>query len=72
MFQDFSYYLVFGRPVILYLGILTLLGLIVTAGIPVLARKGIRPVPLTWHPWCAGATVVLAIVHGTLGVLAYY
>lgn len=72
MFQELSYYLIFGKPVILYLGILTLLGLIVTSALPVLARRGILVVSPVWHPRCAGATLLLVTVHGALGILAYF
>lgn len=71
MLQQISYALVFGKPVILYLGILTVTALLLTAAIPILNRKGIRTIPFAWHPRCAMATICLALIHGTLGVLAY-
>ena len=71
MFSEISYYLILGKPVILYLGILTLLALLLTASIPVLNRRGVRVIAMKWHPYCAAATVLLALIHGALGVLAY-
>jgi len=71
MLQEVTYYLIFGKPLILYLGVLTLLFLLVTASIPVLNKRGIRIIPLQWHPVCAGITIMLAGVHGILGILAY-
>jgi len=71
MLSEISYYLIFGKPVILYLGVLTLLALLLTASIPVLNRKGVRVIPVKWHPYCAAATILLALIHGALGVLAY-
>ena len=71
MLQEISYYLLFGRPVILYLGILTFLALLLTAAIAVLNKTGIRTIPFAWHVRCAVVTIALALVHGALGVLAY-
>lgn len=71
MLQNISYALVFGKPLIMYLGILTLAGFLLTASIPVLNKKGIRIIPFSWHPRCAVLAICLAIIHGALGVLAY-
>ena len=72
MFQDITYFLIFGKPLIMYLGILTLLAILFTASIAVLNLKGIRTIPFRWHPRCAAGAIVLALVHGLLGVLAYF
>jgi len=71
MFQDISYALIFGKPLIMYLGILTLLAFIFTASIAVMTLKGIRTIPFKWHPRCAAFAICLAVFHGTLGILAY-
>jgi hypothetical protein len=71
MFQDITYFLIFGKPLIMYLGILTLLAFLVTALIAVLNMKGIRTIPFRWHPRCAVVAIFLALVHGSLGILAY-
>jgi hypothetical protein len=71
MFQDITYFLVFGKPLIMYLGILTLLAFLVTASIAVMNMKGIRTIPFRWHPRCAVVALFLALVHGSLGILAY-
>jgi hypothetical protein len=71
MFGQIAYTLIFGKPVIVYLGILTLALLLLTAAIPVLNRNSIRTIPLAWHPRCAMATICLALFHGMLGILAY-
>jgi hypothetical protein len=71
MFEDITYFLIFGKPLIMYLGILTLLALLFTAAIAVMNKKGIRIVPFRWHPVCAGCALLLALVHGLLGMLAY-
>jgi hypothetical protein len=36
-----------------------------------MTMKGIRTIPFKWHPRCAACAIVLALVHGTLGMLAY-
>lgn len=72
MLQEISYALIFGKPLIMYLGILTLAGFLLTASIPILNKMGIRIIPFAWHPRCAVTAICLAIIHGTLGVLAYF
>jgi hypothetical protein len=71
MFEEITYYLIFGIPLILYLGILTLLAILFTAAIAVMNKKGIRTIPFYWHPVCAACAILLALVHGLLGILAY-
>jgi len=71
MFQEITYYLIFGKPLILYLGILTLLAILFTAAIAIMNKKGIRVIPLWWHPVCAACAILIALVHGLLGILAY-
>lgn len=72
MLQEISYFPVFGKPLILYLGILTLLAFLLAAAVAVMNRKGIRTIPFRWHPRCAAAAIFLALVHGLLGTLAYF
>jgi hypothetical protein len=72
MFQEITYFLIFGKPLIMYLGILTLLVILVTAAIAVMNKNGIRIIPFRWHPVCAGLAILLALVHGLLGMLAYF
>jgi len=72
MFQDISYALIFGKPLILYLGVLTLSAFIITAAIAVMNFKGIRIIPFEWHSRCAVVALCLALVHGALGILAYW
>ena len=72
MLQDVSYALIFGKPLILYLGIFTLLAFLFTATIAVLHHKGIRAISFKWHPRCAVVAICLGLVHGVLGVMAYW
>ena len=72
MFQEISYALIFGKPVIMYLGIATLLSFLVTASIAVMNLRGIRIIRFVWHPRMAAFSICLAIIHGALGVLLYF
>jgi len=70
MFTDISYYLIFGKPLIMYLGIIVLLSFLITASIPILRKRGIA-IPYEYHPLMAKISIALAIVHAILGITAY-
>jgi hypothetical protein len=72
MFQEISYALIFGKPLIMYLGILTLLSFLATAVVGVMNLKGITIISFVWHPRLAVFSICLALIHGALGVLAYF
>jgi hypothetical protein len=72
MLTDISYFIIFGRPLIMYLGIVTLLMFLITASIAILNMKGIDTIPFVWHPRFAVVSLLLALVHGMLGILAYF
>ncbi|MGB7789432.1 hypothetical protein [Methanoregula sp.] len=72
MLQNITYFLIFGRPLILYLGVVTILLFFLTASIAILNRRGIHTIPFAWHPRCAIIAICLALVHGTLGLLVYF
>ncbi|MGA2160874.1 MAG: hypothetical protein ABSG28_01545 [Methanoregula sp.] len=72
MLQEISFYLIFGKPLIMYLGILTLTSFLVTALIAVMNRRGIHVISFGWHPRLAMFSIGCAIVHGILGVLLFY
>lgn len=72
MFQEVSYFLIFGKPLIMYLGLLTLCVFLFTASIAILNKKGIRTIPFKWHPRMAIIAICCAVVHGALGVLAFF
>ncbi|OGY26118.1 MAG: hypothetical protein A2Z24_01840 [Candidatus Woykebacteria bacterium RBG_16_44_10] len=67
-----GYYLIFGKPLLLYLGILTLLSFFFTASIAILNRRGIHTIPLVWHFRMAKVSLTLATLHGLLAILAYF
>lgn len=71
MLEYITYYQILGRPLIFYLGIITLSSFLFTASIAVMNRRGIAIIPFKWHPRMAAISITLAIIHGTLGILAY-
>jgi len=72
MLTGISYFMIFGRPLIMYLGMVTLLMFLVTASIAILNMKGIVTLPFAWHPRLAVLSICLALIHGMLGILAYF
>jgi len=72
MLQNITYFLIFGKPLIMYLGIVTLLAFLITASIGVLIVKGIGRINFKWHKVMAVISIALAIIHATLGILLYF
>jgi hypothetical protein len=72
MFQEISYTLIFGKPVIMYLGIITFASFVFTATVGLLNFKGILWIPFKWHPRLAAISIALGILHGSLGILLYF
>jgi hypothetical protein len=72
MVHEFAYSLVFGKPIIMYGGIVTYLLLLLTASVAVLNVKyGVHVVPFKWHPPLAILTIVAGTVHAILGMSLY-
>ncbi len=69
MLNNISYYIIFGRPVIFYMGILTLTSLLTTGTLGYLVHRG--RVQFKYHRTAAIATICIALTHGTLAFLAY-
>jgi len=72
MFTDITYYPIYGKPFILYLGIITLISFLITASLGIIHRKRLLTIRFFWHPLMAGISISLAILHGILGILAYF
>ncbi len=72
MFAEITYYLIFGKPFIMYLGIATLLSFLTTATIGYLNFHGNRAIPFEFHPKMAFLSIALAIVHAIMGILLYF
>jgi len=71
MFQEITYYMVFGIPFIVYLGSITILMFILTAILALLKRKGKLKYSLQWHYRLAYLSILLGIIHSILGISAY-
>ncbi len=75
MLLNITYYPIFGYPLIMYLGILTLLSLLGTATVGYLVFSGhAKPPIITFatHRFLAYTTIALALIHSTLGLLIYF
>jgi len=72
MLENISYYTIFGRPLILYLGIITICSFALTAAIGYTNLHGKPIAEFKWHPRMAAISLTLAIIHGTLGILHYF
>ena len=66
--KTFALYLIFGKPLFAYFGLLTLVSLLFTAAISTLNKKGIRVIPFKWHAVMARVTIVLALIHTFLAL----
>ena len=72
MFQNISYAIVFGFPVMFYLGILTLISFSVTGAIGYMNYHRIHTIPFKWHPRMAALSFILAGIHAFLGIALYF
>ncbi|NMB77613.1 MAG: hypothetical protein GYA23_00780 [Methanomicrobiales archaeon] len=61
-----AYTVVFGIPLPIFFGMLTIICLFVTAVLGYLVLKGKYQVPFSWHMRMAGVTMVCAVIHVTL------
>ena len=72
MIKNVGYVLIFGLPLIFYLGIITLLSFLFTASISILnVEFNIHKIPFKWHPRMAKVSIALALIHGLLSILLY-
>ncbi len=69
--EGLVYYSILGLPFIVHLGIITLFVFILTAALALLKRKGKIRYPLKLHIWLAYLGIILAIIHGILGLFIY-
>ncbi len=72
MLQNITYFPIFGLPLIVYLGILTLFSFLLTASIALMNIKGKNWIPFKWHSRLAIFSICLAIIHGALAILVYF
>ncbi len=67
MLSNITYFPIFGKPLILYLGITTFSLFIITASIGLMIFRGVR-IPFKFHPLVAATALTFAIVHGILAI----
>jgi len=61
-----------GKPLILYGGLLTFVLLLFTAVVGALNFKGIVVIPFKWHPRLAIITIIVAVIHGLMGLSLWF
>ena len=71
MLKDIAYYLIFGRPLIMYMGILTFLSFLTTAYIGMNVLKPKNGIPFKYHLMMVRISFALAIIHAALGLSVY-
>ncbi len=71
MLENITYALIFGIPLIVYLGIITLLSFLITAGLALSIRSGKLKIPFYWHPRMGILSLLLGVIHGFLALMAY-
>ena len=72
MLVDIAYFSIFGRPLVMYGGIASLLFLLLTALAPKLSWKGGRLMSYQTHVRLAYVTVALVLLHGLFGLSLYF
>jgi len=70
MLKNIAYFLILGKPLVLYLGIITLILLLLTATMGFLVMKG--KANFKHHLLLAKITIALALIHGILGLALYF
>jgi len=71
MFTSIAYFLILGKPVIFYLGIMTLVSFFFTAYIGYSNMKGNHRISIKYHFLMAKISFALAIIHGFLAASTY-
>lgn len=72
MFSNFALTLFSGKPLVMYVGILTFLLLLLTATVGFLNFKGINIIPFKWHPRLALITIMIASIHALFGLSIFF
>lgn len=67
MLSEIAYFPIFGYPLVLYLGIITLLLFITTASIGLMIFRGVK-IPFKIHPTMAATALTFGVIHGTLAL----
>ena len=72
MLKNIATYLIFGKPLVLYGGLLTLLSFLLTAGFAYLKLRGRTSLPLRYHFHLARISLLFTLVHATLALSLYF
>jgi hypothetical protein len=72
MLTQITYFQIFGKPLIMYLGIITFFTFLFTAMIPVLRAKKVWNIQIGYHIKLAWTSIILAGIHGILGMAIYF
>jgi len=72
MISQIAYTLIFGKPLIIYMGLLTFISFLFTATIGYLNFQGKHIIPFPWHPIMARISILIALMHGILGLSIYF
>ena len=71
MISNIALFFILGKPLVLYGGAITFLLMLFVAAIPSLQKKWPKTFTFNLHVLLARLTVVLALVHGILGLSIY-
>lgn len=72
MLENISYYLILGKPIIFYTGILAIVSFLFTAFVGLLNYREVHIIPFKWHPKLAVFSLAVALIHGLMGILLYF
>jgi len=72
LLRDIAYTLVFGKPVVLWLGLATLTLFASAAAVVGLNNYTKIRIPIEWHYRLAVAGLCMAAIHATLALSAYF
>ena len=72
MVKDLAYFLILGKPVVFYSGMITFIFLSAAVLIGFLNFKGIHMVSFKWHPRLSAITMALAVFHAIFGLAGYF
>jgi hypothetical protein len=70
MLNQISYYPVLGYPLILYLGVISLIFFLIAVSISTVFKGKIKSHFKT-HRMIAIISIIIALIHGLMGILAY-
>ncbi|MBP7708391.1 hypothetical protein KA107_01800 [Candidatus Pacearchaeota archaeon] len=70
MLENITYFQILGKPLTMYIGIITLVLLIIAAITAYLGKRG--EISLKWHTRFGISSLVGALIHGILSMLTYF